>query len=558
MRSIFKFFLKWALNAKAALFVTACTIYILIIYFLSDTLHNPNSEIHWEVIIFVSIILFVAIYSLNRITISEEKYRSLYDCHVDAIITIDLRGKVKNINQQFDKLFGYKLEHFSNNNWSHFIITAQRDLLEYYYQEALRGKSLNFETKINHNSGQLIEAHITFVPMMANDKVVGVYALCKDITEIKQHKSEIERLHKYYQLLLNSVTEGIVGIGDNGTINFWNRSAEKMLGWTSEEVIHQPVMDKLGIHQSCNEELHELSQMSICKEFHKCMSDKQNLVIKEIMFLRKDKTTFPTSLVISPIIECNGKQTGVVCTFQDITEYKEQEELLRKSDRLAAAGQLAAGVAHEIRNPLTALKGFLQLFPRTNFKEHHYISIMEQELLRIESIVSEFLFIAKPQPTIFAAHSLESIISETIELLKLQAHMSSIQVTMNIKSQIPPIMCDRHQLKQVFINVMKNAIEAIEDAPDGGDILIHVEHMVEHNKVKIRFTDNGCGIAPDRLEQLGEPFYSTKEKGTGLGLMVSYKIIESHGGYITFNSQLNVGTQVEIYLPFITGHESTC
>jgi len=554
MRSLYHLILKWVFNAKAALFVMACTIYIMLLYFVSNALRNPDTEIRLELIIFVVIILLVAIYSLNKITISEEKYRSLYDCHVDAIMTVNLNGKVINLNQQYEKLFGYKLEHYENKLWNHFFDSMQQEYLSYYYMEAMRGNSWSLEMNLQRQQGDLIEVHITFIPMKANDKIVGIYILCKDITEINKNKKEIERLHKHYQLLLNSVTEGIVGVNENGTISFWNRAAENMLGWASEEALGYPLMERIGHCEACSISANDPSKLIICKEIQCNLFEGHNLNYNQMTLIRKDRSSFPATLAVSPILQCNGNQMGIVCTFKDITDYKEQEELLRKSDRLAAAGQLAAGVAHEIRNPLTALKGFLQLFPRDNFKEHHYVSIMERELLRIESIVSEFLFIAKPQTTVFKANQIEDILTETIELLKLQAYTGSIRVTMSIKSQqIPSIRCDAHQLKQVFINVMKNAIESISN---GGEIVIHLEHLIEHHKIKITIKDNGCGIAPDRLEQLGEPFYSTKEKGTGLGLMVSYKIIESHGGSISFDSQLHMGTEVQILLPVPTTEAS--
>lgn len=548
MRNIFQVILKWVLNAKVALFVTACTIYILLIYFLSDTLLNPYSSIKWEIIPCIVLIICIAIYALNRITTSEQKYRSLYEYHAEAILTINLKGKVTNLNQQYEKLFGYNIEHFTNRSWdedlSH-LTKSQLDMLRSNFFEALRGKSLNFEVLYKHKMGYTIEVSTTLVPMVSNSKIVGLYAICRDITDINQHKAEIERLHKHYQLLLNSVTEGIVGIGVDGKINFWNRTAERILGYSSDEVYQQNFM-KFCQCSSCSNLIDQASDKTICQKILQCLSDGQQRVFDEVMLYRKDASTIPTSLIIAPTIQYDGKQIGVVCTFEDITEYRETEELLRKSDRLAAAGQLAAGVAHEIRNPLTALKGFLRLFPKTNLQEHNYVSIMDRELLRIESIVNEFLFVAKPHTSTFELHHLDSILNETIELLNIQALMNSVTITIHYETPLPLIICDAHQLKQVFINVIKNALEAISD---DGNIDVHVAHQIEHNRVKIEFEDNGCGIAPERLEQLGEPFYSTKEKGTGLGLMVSYKIIESHGGNITFNSRLNVGTRVEIYLP---------
>lgn len=241
----------------------------------------------------------------------------------------------------------------------------------------------------------------------------------------------------------------------------------------------------------------------------------------------------------------DGKPQYFIIQLQDISKRKEAEELLRKSDKLSAVGQLAAGVAHEVRNPLTVLKGFAQMLHSADKKNSHYYQLMLSEVDRIESIIGEFLLLARPQETQFRKANLCLILQDVITLMETKAVMNKVEIMPLLPPDIPEMECDVNQLKQVFINMIQNAIEAM---PLGGQVAIEVR-LSARATVSIRITDQGCGISDDRIQRLGEPFYSSKEKGTGLGLMVSYQIIEKHKGRILITSKLDVGTTFEIQLP---------
>nr|WP_281272116.1 ATP-binding protein [Paenibacillus flagellatus] len=209
---------------------------------------------------------------------------------------------------------------------------------------------------------------------------------------------------------------------------------------------------------------------------------------------------------------------------------------------LSAVGQLAAGIAHEIRNPLTALKGFNKLM-QAGAPNSAYLDIMDSELDRINTIVSELLFLSKPRSVEFEDKNIISIIRDVCSLLETQAIINNVEIVKQLEVEKYTVRCVEHQLKQVFINLVKNAIEAM---PNGGKITISAELI--DSSILIGIRDEGHGI-PDKIQaKIGQPFFTTKEKGTGLGLMVSQKIIQNHDGNMTIRSKMNEGTVVKIRL----------
>lgn len=232
--------------------------------------------------------------------------------------------------------------------------------------------------------------------------------------------------------------------------------------------------------------------------------------------------------------------------IRDISERKKNEELYIHSEKLYVAGQLAAGIAHEIRNPLTSLKGFLQLISSGRTTNSNYYDIMKSELIRIESIVSELLMLSKPQMYELSHEDCRIIMSETVTLLEPQAIMNNIQIDLQMEPQPLWIYGVEDQVKQVFINIINNAIEVM---PGGG--MITVSMSLDNDKmVEIRIKDEGPGITNEQLAKIGQPFYTTKDHGTGIGLMVTFKIVDNHHGSINACSEMGQGTTFIIRFPY--------
>ncbi len=263
---------------------------------------------------------------------------------------------------------------------------------------------------------------------------------------------------------------------------------------------------------------------------------------KEIQIKTKDGTILDIHATLFPMI-INGKVMGTFIYGRDVTKIKETEKMLHNAEKLSVIGQLAASVAHEIRNPLTSIRGFIQLLQSDDKTDSFYYQVMLEEIDRINQIVGELLVLAKPQNVRMVKGNLEEVMQSVTTLLTPQSNMDGIDMIIKTLDPIPEIDCDPNSLKQVFINLIKNSIEA------EAKTIEMILSKTEDDFVKVIIKDDGCGIDEERLKHLGEPFYSMKEKGTGLGLTVSNKILAEHHATIRYSSQLGEGTEVEICLP---------
>ncbi|MBT2707049.1 ATP-binding protein [Bacillus sp. ISL-47] len=336
-----------------------------------------------------------------------------------------------------------------------------------------------------------------------------------------------------YKLLLESMPVAVL-IHKDFNILYANSDAVSMLGVEKkDQLIGRPIMDFI-----------EPDYLSRFQERYRHIKTEKNLLNDTEYRIKRLDGKMRYVEVSSLYVDFEGNQ-AVLSIGTDISDKKEQtEKLLQKSEKTALLGQMAAGIAHEIRNPLTSIKGFVQLFKSSSQKEE-YFDIVLSELDRINEIVGEFLVLAKPTADIFSAQNIRILISEVITLSNTQSIMNNVQIFAEYDEELPLILCEKNQLKQVFLNIIKNALEAM---PAGGQIEIKVKKKTD-GTVSIQFTDQGVGIPEDRISSLGEPFYTTKEKGTGLGLMICYKIIENHNGRLTIDSEVGKGTKIEIVLP---------
>ncbi|OLS41037.1 ATP-binding protein [Bacillus sp. MRMR6] len=343
----------------------------------------------------------------------------------------------------------------------------------------------------------------------------------------------VEASETKYRLIAENTSDLIMVMNKDHAINYYSPSHELVLGYNCSE------LEKFKL---C-EFLHPDDVPEFKNSITKMFEDKEPQSL-EFRLYHRDGYWIEFESRCVPVKGDEQLSAHIVIISRDISERKKAEEILLQSEKLSIVGELAAGVAHEIRNPLTTIKGFIQLYKKDE-STAEYNDLLLSELERIETITSELLSLGKPQAVQLNYANLPELIENTLELLAPQAMMNDIQFKLFIEDDDIELICEKNQLKQVFLNILKNAIEAMQE---GGDIEIRLEKGPDGNCV-ISVRDQGCGIPEELLPRLGEPFYTLKEKGTGLGLMICNKIIKQHQGTITYQSKLKQGTLVQITLP---------
>lgn len=355
-------------------------------------------------------------------------------------------------------------------------------------------------------------------------------------TQLTAASKELLHTKQYLESFVNNTSDAIHVVDLEGRTLDANKAFETMFGWTLAEAVGQQ------LQMFTPEILAELGEKG------KIILSGGQVTDYETVLTRKDGTPVEVSITLSGIRDERGYFVAYASIVRDIAERKRTEEILRRSEKLSVVGQLAAGVAHEVRNPLTTLRGFVQLMQKDSRLDRSYLNIMLSELDRINFIVSEFLVFAKPQADRYREADLYAIMNDIIVLLDSEANIHNVQMIASLEPGIPPLRCESNQLKQVLVNVMKNGMEAM---PDGGELTLELARESEQN-ILIRIKDQGVGIPEEDLARLGEPFFTRKAEGNGLGLMISQQIIQHHKGNIQYSSKPGEGTCVEIRIPLVS------
>ncbi|WP_409344119.1 PAS domain S-box protein [Paenibacillus sp. MBLB4367] len=467
---------------------------------------------------------------------SERKHRQLVESFPEGIIII-CDDTLVYVNPSGELLLGAaNSEQLIGRSVYDFILPAEQESAKVYFRGLLvnPGSPITEQHRIVRLDGTYLDAQTTGFSFEYAGKP-AVMSVLRDVSSMVKMQEELDHFFNLSQQLICICTF-------DGQTVVTNPAWESMLGYLNEDTLQDNFLCSI-VHPD------DLGPIQAAGAQFKCGSSVMHFESR----LRHKKGHYRLIRWNASVLPERGT---VYATGTDITDQHAQQELLQKSEKLSIVGQLAAGIAHEIRNPLTSLKGFLQLFRSKLGKEkkyEDYFSIMFNEFSRIEEIVGEFLILAKPQPKSFKPMPIDLLLRDIVKLLDIQAILNNVQIFTDVEAGLPPICCDENQLKQVFVNILKNAIEAM---PYGGMIMVSARRN-DSGELSLRFTDQGPGIAKGQLAKLGEPFYTTKEGGTGLGLMICHRIIESHQGSISISSEVGQGTTVEIVLPPAAPHYLT-
>ena len=377
--------------------------------------------------------------------------------------------------------------------------------------------------------------------------------LKKKKKELIQKQVDYNQLETFNQNIVQSLDSGLLTIDLHGNINFLNRTAEKILNRNRGTLKDTSIYD---LFPRINEVVEQV-KMKIPESFF----DYQRY---ETLLTNHDGKRIYLGFSISPLTDPEGSLIGHTLIFQDITKFKEMEEQMKRVDKMAAVGALAAGMAHEIRNPLASLSGSIQMLRAEltlDESQQHLMEITLRESERLNALITDFLLFAQPPQSHKILYPVERILEETLDLfIHSPSFRDGIRILRPSPQEETRVRIDPDQMKQVFWNLFINAAQSMSN---GGEIQVQLgrgnaqgitglslsSQVKDKEWVKISITDSGSGIAPEEKEKIFEPFFTTKENGTGLGLSVVHKIVENHKGLIKVDSVLGRGSTFSIFLP---------
>lgn len=460
------------------------------------------------------------------------------NCTADGIAIVDLENRFIRVNHMYTEIFGYTEEDVIGRSFKEF---PNPDYVMEIVSEVKMGRVFqNMVTQRSHKDGHKLDIAVSYSPLRnSKGQIIAIIALFRDITDIISMEKELKKTRELYKLITENTTDLIKVFTKDTTIVYASPSYEKVVGIPPEEIVGRKIMEFISPDEI---EAHS-------RAFQKLLATGEPQLVQK-KWITVDQEVLYAEYNISPIYNEQGEMDSFVIVGRNITERIKNDAAMRNLDRLSIIGQLAAGVAHEIRNPLTSLKGFSKLLKSAvnTEKQDEYLSIITGELDRIDMIVNEFMSLAKPQAIKFERGNLVSILKSTVNVLSPQALLDNVQLHLGYQQEDDvDLLCSPNQLKQVFVNILKNAIESM---PNGGNIDIQIRKL-ENNRVEITFVDEGMGIDDELLRYLGTPFYTTKDKGIGLGLTVSNKIIQEHNGIMKIDSRQGKGATVKIDLEHI-------
>ncbi|MBP1153449.1 MULTISPECIES: ATP-binding protein [unclassified Paenibacillus] len=351
-------------------------------------------------------------------------------------------------------------------------------------------------------------------------------------------RHELNLLQQFAGAFLRDVNLGVMLINTNFELIDISDMACRVLGLNREQVLHLP-MERVFADLPAE---HQLVQRSIL----------DGMVVRNHALSWTNNQERYELLVDSNVLKDDERRVvGAYILFKDVTNLRSLEEQVQRSDRLAMIGQIAAGTAHEIRNPLTSIKGFLQVIRKTLQdqglkKESGYTEVMLQEINRINELVNEFLLLSKPRNVTYDKVDVSQVLRDILPIINNEAILHRVVVQYEAMYGLPHVVADREMLKQVFLNISKNGIEAMGD---GGFLTITEKVDLEERKVNIVIHDTGPGIPMYVVDKIFDPFFTTKVEGTGLGLSVCQRIIHDIGGHIRVSSK-GFGTTFILSIPF--------
>ena len=491
----------------------------------------------------------------QELVASQRRYKVLFDLVVDSVFMVDSQGKIIAVNNREEQALGYAEADVVGRAFMELVLPEHHRVTEQLFAKILQGESRvpTQEIRVLRGSKTPTTVEMDLI-RIENGEMPSVMVQLRDIAErkrleqqleeyregleikVQERTREIEETKQYLENLLENANDVIYTLDTEQCFTYVN-SKVKSWGYRKEDLIGRPYLTLLSRR-------HRGRRLKDTLD----IGAKQ---VYEVEVLSRTGEVRTVMVSVSPLYSPEGDISGVLGIARDMTETKKLEQQIRNSEKLASVGKLAAGVAHEINNPLGGILNCLYNLQKGTLapeREHEYLVSMEEGLRRVQKIVRQLLDFSQqhaPEPT---ATDINAVVERVLVLTNHVFDANNIRLVKQLSPDLPSLMVDRHMMEQVLMNLLLNAVQAITD---GGMITIRTRAL--EGTCALEVEDTGCGIPPSVLPHIFDPFFTTKGtgEGTGLGLSVSLGIIERHGGQILVDSVLGQGTTFTVCLPMV-------
>lgn len=353
--------------------------------------------------------------------------------------------------------------------------------------------------------------------------------------KLEERAIQLINIQDYTQSILRSITSGVLTVGPDGSVTTINPAAERLLGVSEYEIVPRPISAVFR------------DDGGLAKDVEKVLAGRLPLTLREVTMVTRVGRTVHVQASTSRMRAVGGRILGAVVTLEDVSEIKALTEQLIRADRLAAMGELTAGVAHEVRNPLGVIRASVQLLEdarRDPSKIHEAAGVIKQEIDRLDKVIKALLDFGRPSNPTFVAVDIEDVLRDVVLFTNRFASQAEVKIVENLAGSLPVVEADPDQLKQVFLNLVTNAVQVMGE--EGGTITITTR--ANGDFIEVTVGDTGPGIAPENISRVFDPFFSTRADGTGLGLTMVHRILDDHDGHIEVESG-PTGTSFRVSLP---------
>jgi two-component system NtrC family sensor kinase len=465
---------------------------------------------------------------------AERRYRELFDSIQEGLFFATPEGRFLDVNDAMVRMLGYgSREELLRADVSPHLYPAPEAHEKFMRALAERGVLRNYDETLRRKDGTLLHTlqNITAV-RDARGRIAQIRGLMLDVTEQKTFQSQLQRERDFNQKILNTTQSMILVLDTAGLISYANRRCYEA-GYQESELIGHRLVDWV-----------EASHRDDFDAALETTANGHQVENVELRVRRGDGSMGHFSISLSPMRDEQDAVNSVVVVMTDITDAALLQAKLAHSEKMATIGRLVSGVAHEVNNPLAAILGFTDLLlenPEVPVSAREDLQIILQETQRTKDIVQDLLSFARQRPVQRELVQVNGVLRQTIKLRSYDFASHGVEVLEDFEESLAPALGDSQQLQQVFLNILNNAYDAVQEASQRGRIKIHTRRRAE--MIEVAISDNGTGIGDP--QRIFDPFYTTKQvgKGTGLGLSICYGIVRAHGGEIQcWNNEEGAGS----------------